>query len=139
MNGVISLALPMLLLARMCGAAGEPGSPEDDDAGPTLDLDAGPTGSDGGAGTAPDTGLPPMSAGEFATGDRACFDGVDNDSLGGSDCEDESCVSEVNACCVGSGTCCGPDGAFPGVTLAFEGCTGTVATCFGAAGFREFG
>lgn len=72
-----------------------------------------------------DAGLGPVP-GEH---EDACFDEVDNDLNGLSDCEEASCSADL-VCCVGgaSGSCCAPDGESRELSLL--GCAdGPAATC----------
>jgi hypothetical protein len=124
MNALMVILVPVLLLARMCGAADE-GRAGD---GPPAEGDAGPA-SDGGpvGGSMPDGGPGPALATESARNGGACYDGENNDLAGGTDCDDASCAEDSSACCIGSGTCCGTDGfALP--VQEFD-CTGPLETC----------
>lgn len=119
MNALMVILVPVLLLARMCGAA-DAGRAEGDPP-PTM-IDTGPMTS------IPDGG--PIAPGldtESARSGGACYDGEDNDFIGGTDCDDASCAADSSACCIGSGTCCAVDGfALPAQTFD---CTGTLVAC----------
>lgn len=154
----IALAAATLLLALP--ACDDAAFSRDGDGGPLADVDAGsfppPATDDGGAvadGSAgdagpqgADAGVPGLGESEFdddssldAAGQRAgCFDGVDNDGDGLSDCADDSCQANVPSCCVGksSATCC-PEGEVE--RLALEGCVGELASCADPSDVAVFG
>jgi len=151
---VEALLLGLFLLPACAGreAATDAGDPSPGaDAGTGIVLDGGPTAandagfSDGGGGGA-DGGSMPPSTGEYddrsglngAAARMGCFDGLDNDGDGASDCSDTSCQLNVPSCCVGqsSETCCDP-----GVTqsLGLDTCDGPLADCVDAAAFATFG
>ncbi|MDH5491847.1 MAG: hypothetical protein OEY14_07830, partial [Myxococcales bacterium] len=46
-----------------------------------------------------------VTEGETDQSVASCYDGVDNDGVGGLDCGDPSCQA-LGACCAGSGLCC---------------------------------
>lgn len=101
------LGTTLLLLAAL-GGCGDAGLNDRGDAGPTCPDCA----MDG---AFPDVGLGPVPEEQ---GDD-CFDEVDNDLDGLTDCEEPLCAVEL-VCCVGSasGACCAPDGETRALSLA---------------------
>ena len=119
------LCLFALLLLPACDDAAGMGPPGTIDAG-SVAFDAAPR------------DVPDPSEG--FRGSSSCYDGLDNDDNGASDCRDSDC-SLNPVCCVGSSAaaCC----AASTETLAtFEiplECEGDVGTCAGLAGLGFFG
>ncbi len=77
------------------------------------------------AGTFADASVPPSEA-------RDCYDNVDNDENGVTDCRDLACAAST-LCCVGSGNdgCCESTGT--SVTLSLAGCgDGDASACLGS-------
>lgn len=88
----------------------------------------------------PDTGVPPeYGSSGLEAADEACFDGLDNDGDGRSDCGDASCQANVPSCCVGtsSSICCLPSET---VLLPYESCGADLGSCDAVtAAFDVFG
>lgn len=114
----LRLAAALTALASMLGCSDDTASLDPgfdrEDAGAAVD---GATGGDAGApdprglGADPeaDSGFLPPDEGFEAEGDdpAACYDGLDNDDNGATDCADPTCQG-LRTCCIGAGDCCAP-------------------------------